>query len=151
MNANQTARILLIEDEPAIGMVLSTWLNHHSIGKIVIDQVHSPEAAAGRYEGVCAIILDLSFPKWTWDRTIKLVPELRQIAPVIILTGYSEGSEKGDYEFVGRAIGIHGAEFCFFKNHLVGEGLEWFFRILYAAIERRFYAQREKGLRENPK
>lgn len=151
MNGNQKAKILLIEDEPPIGMVLNAWLAARGVTQISIVQVDSPEVAAAHFEGVAAIILDLSFPKWTWEQTIKMVPDFRKIAPVIILTGYSGGDEKSDYEFVGRAIGIHGAEFCFFKNHLVGEGIEWFFRILYAAIERRFYHQREKGLRENPR
>lgn len=150
MNEEQTARILLVEDEPAIAMVLSAWMKHHGVKKVSIDHVLSPEGAKERCEGVAAIILDLKFPGWTWERTMQLVPELRQIAPVIILTGHSGGSEKDDYDFVGKAIGIHGADFCFFKDHLVGDGLDWFFRILYAAIERRFYAQRSKGLRENP-
>lgn len=141
------ARILLIEDDISIGVILNDWLEKHGVRKLMIEQVRSPEEAAGKYDGVAAIILDLTLPpNWPMERTFTLIPDLRKKAPVIVLTGYSEGSEKGDYDFVGRAIGVYGADFCFFKNHLINGGRDWFFRILYAAIERRYYAQREKGM-----
>jgi CheY-like chemotaxis protein len=136
------ARLLLIEDDPNILLILKAWLDDHSDAHLVIDYAASLEVGREQARGAAAIILDLTIPPhWRREMTENLIPELSAHAPVIVLTGYSAGSLHDDAKWASEIISEKGADMVHFKNSLVNpEGIRSLFMSVMAAIGRRLYA-----------
>lgn len=142
---NPQARILVIEDDDSIPMILNGWLKKVGDTSIIIDHVTNPEEGLLRLNGASLVLLDLTIPPH-WTNPLRTLgyfcPRFRDHAPVIILTGYSEGSPEADARFVSTAISEYGADAVVFKNMLTGDGLHWLFTIINAAMARRLYEGR---------
>lgn len=135
------ARLLVIEDDKNIPMILGDWLKRHSEG-MVIDHALTMEDGIKRAPGADCILLDLTIPPiWKPDDSLKVVAtHLRPHAPVIILTGYSSGSSESDAKFACDAISEYGADRVFFKSSIVEPGgIGLLFSAVTASMCRRIY------------
>lgn len=144
------ARLLIIEDDPSIPVLLSAWLNQHSEANLTLDHAPTMELGIDRAKGAAAILLDLTLSdNWPVAQTLSAIAGLRESAPVIVLTGYSTGDVMADAEFASDVIAEHGADAVIFKNSLLGntkEAIGWIFLAVQAAIGRRLYqSKRAKG------
>lgn len=145
------ARIVLIDDDISINLLLNLFVERNvKPGVFVIDYAPTPELGIPRAEGAACILLDLTIPAkkpgehdWRPEETLKLIPELQEKAPVIVLTGYSRGSDQADAEFAADVVAEMGADMVFFKPALMtSEGVGWLFTAITAAMARRLYAQK---------
>jgi DNA-binding NarL/FixJ family response regulator len=136
------ARLLLIEDDPNIILILKAWLDDNSDAHLVIDHAPSLEIGIERAKGAAAILADLTIPPhWRREMTENLIPELSKEAPVVVLTGYSAGSPHDDAKWASEVISEKGADMVHFKSSLVTkEGIGALFASIMAAIGRRLYA-----------
>lgn len=137
---SHSAKILIIEDDISIPILLERWLTSHT-SNIVLDHAKTVEDGIARAPEAKCILLDLTIPpKWRPPDTLQLIPELRRHAPVIVLSGYSEGSDEKDAEFAANVIADLGADMVFFKPVIMhSEGVGWLFTAVTAAIGRRLY------------
>lgn len=143
--ANQEpARLLVIEDDPSVPILLNHWLKRNSHANMVIDHAPTPNLGAERAPGAACIILDLTIPpQWRPVDTLALIPKLRVHAPVIVLTGYTEGSNDRDSIFASEVVSECGAEMVVFKNTLASqEGVGWLFTAVSAAMCRRLFERK---------
>lgn len=145
------ARIVLIDDDLSINVLLNLFLERNvKPGVFVIDYAPTPELGLARVEGAACILLDLTIPAkrpgerdWRPEETLKLIPELREKAPVIVLTGYSRGSDQEDAAFAADVVADMGADMVFFKPTLMTpEGVGWLFTAITAAVARRLYVRK---------
>jgi CheY-like chemotaxis protein len=135
------SRLLVIEDDKNIPLVLDGWVKKHANANLVIDHALNPEEGLKRADGAACIILDLTIPPiWKPGDTLQLIPKLRQHAPVIVLTGYSTGSDESDAQFAIDAMSDYGADRVIYKMSLIdSEGIGDLMSSVTAAICRRIY------------
>lgn len=146
MKTTIPARLLVIEDDKSIPLVLDSWLKKHSDNTLVIDHATTMEEGLSKIQGAACILLDLTIPpNWRPENTLHLVPKIREEAPVIILTGYSTGSSESDSEFACDAMSEYGADRVFFKNSLIDTaGIGLLFSAVTAAMCRRIYEKNHR-------
>lgn len=137
-------RLLLIEDDKNIAISLSVWLRSHAPGgALILDHALNIKDGFEKAKDAEAIILDLTLvsdPPSEKDQTLRLVPQLREMAPVIILTGYDDGLPRLQSKFLADGVSEYGADFVFPKTMLMeSNGTEWLFLIVLAAIGRKVY------------
>src|SRR6478736_467053 len=139
----RNARILIIEDEKGIVLAIDGWFRHHSktLSGIVLD--HAPDLASGmdRAKDAHLIILDLTLPD-SQDpmETLKRIPELRQRAPVLVLTGREDSDFPPDRNITVLGVSEYGAEAVLFKSMMQSpEGMDWLILSMQAALLRRAY------------
>lgn len=141
---HRNARILIIEDEKGIVLAIDSWFRNHSktLSGIVLD--HAPDLASGmaRAKDAHLIILDLTLPD-SQDpmETLKRIPELRQCAPVIVLTGREDADFPADRNITIEGISEYGAEAVLYKSMMqaMPEGMDWLILAMQSALLRRAY------------
>lgn len=118
MNSNQLARrILLVDDEPGIGIALMAYLKGKGFVDWTVDQAYTMEDGIARAPGAFVILQDLTIPPtWTPETTKELIPAMRKHAPVIVITGWGESSAESMGRSVSDLISIWGAEQVFLKD-----------------------------------
>jgi len=133
-------RLLIVEDDKSIPLLIQHWISQHS-GRLSVQHVLTVEDAVLAVPGAACVILDLNLaPEWRMERTPRIIPELRKHAPVIALTGYSEGSFEADLDFAGSLVSHYGADAVVFKDMMMTQnGVNWLFTMVHAAIARRLY------------
>ncbi len=137
------ARILIIEDEKGIILAIDSWFRHHSkaLAGIVLD--NAPDLASGieRAKDSHLIILDLTLPDSSDPmETLKRIPELRQHAPVIVLTGREDSEFPPDRNITIAGVSEYGAEAVLFKSMMhSNEGMDWLVLSMQSALLRRAY------------
>lgn len=150
----RNARILIIEDEKGIVLAIDGWFRHHSktLSGIVLD--HAPDLASGmeRAKDAHLVILDLSLPDSPDPMdTVKRVPELRQCAPVIILTGREDSNFPTDRNITIEGISEYGAEAVLFKSMMqTPEGMDWLILAMQSSLLRRAYVLKHGREAINP-
>src|SRR5256886_6273910 len=103
------ARVLLVDDEPALLFTLSQLLKSRGMEPVV---AHSAVEALSKVEGVDGVITDYAMPGMDGVQLVQAVHERDESLPVVVLTAH--GSERiavramksGAYEYVTKPFDI---------------------------------------------
>ncbi len=103
------ARVLLVDDEPALLFTLSQLLKSRGIEPVLAS---SAQEALARLDGVDAVVTDYSMPEMDGLQLVGAIRERDESLPVIVLTAH--GSERiavramknGAYEYVTKPFDI---------------------------------------------
>jgi len=103
------ARVLLVDDEPALLFTLSQLLKSRGLEPVL---AHSAQEALGKLDGVDGVITDYSMPGMDGIALVQAVHERDESLPVVMLTAH--GSERiavramksGAYEYVTKPFDI---------------------------------------------
>lgn len=136
-------KLLLIEDDPSIAILLRTWIATYAPGKIELLVAQTLTTGKTMAPQVGAIILDLGLPDSPEPyQTLDAIPELSKHAPVVVLTGREEPVPPQDSELLGDAVARHGADSCLFKSMVLKngwEGVDLLMFFVQSAAHRRAY------------
>src|SRR5712671_4169506 len=103
------ARVLLVDDEPALLFTLSRLLKSRGLEAVL---AHSGKEALAKLEGVDGVVTDYSMPDMDGLQLVQAVHERDDSLPVVVLTAH--GSERiavramksGAYEYVTKPFDI---------------------------------------------
>src|SRR5216683_2204902 len=103
------ARVLLVDDEPALLFTLSQLLKSRGLEPVL---AHSAKEALAKLDGVDGVITDYSMPEMDGLQLVQAIRERDESLPVIVLTAH--GSERiavraiksGAYEYVTKPFDI---------------------------------------------
>src|SRR5256712_8467745 len=103
------ARVLLVDDEPALLFTLSQLLKSRGLEPVL---AHSAKEALGKLDGVDGVVTDYSMPDMDGVELVQAVHERDESLPVVMLTAH--GSERiavramksGAYEYVTKPFDI---------------------------------------------
>jgi DNA-binding NtrC family response regulator len=103
------ARVLLVDDEPALLFTLSQLLKSRGMEAVL---AHSGKEALSRLEGVDGVVTDYSMPDMDGVQLVQAIHERDDSLPVVVLTAH--GSERiavraiksGAYEYVTKPFDI---------------------------------------------
>ncbi|HEY4730715.1 MAG TPA: sigma-54 dependent transcriptional regulator, partial [Myxococcales bacterium] len=103
------ARVLLVDDEPALLFTLSRLLKSRGLEPVL---AHSGKEALTKLEGVDGVVTDYSMPDMDGVQLVQAVHERDDSLPVVVLTAH--GSERiavramksGAYEYVTKPFDI---------------------------------------------
>ena len=103
------ARVLLVDDEPALLFTLSRLLKSRGLEPVL---AHSAKEALAKLEGVDGVVTDYSMPDMDGVQLVQAVHERDDSLPVVVLTAH--GSERiavramksGAYEYVTKPFDI---------------------------------------------
>jgi DNA-binding NtrC family response regulator len=103
------ARVLLVDDEPALLFTLSKLLKSRGLEAVL---AHSAKEALTKLEGVDGVITDYSMPGMDGVELVQAIHERDESLPVVVLTAH--GSERiavramksGAYEYVTKPFDI---------------------------------------------
>jgi two-component system response regulator AtoC len=103
------ARVLLVDDEPALLFTLSRLLKSRGLEPVL---AHSGKEALAKLEGVDGVVTDYSMPDMDGVQLVQAVHERDDSLPVVVLTAH--GSERiavramksGAYEYVTKPFDI---------------------------------------------
>src|SRR5712672_2230795 len=103
------ARVLLVDDEPALLFTLSRLLKSRGLEPVL---AHSAKEALAKLDGVDAVITDYSMPDMDGVQLVQAIRERDESLPVVVLTAH--GSERiavramksGAYEYVTKPFDI---------------------------------------------
>jgi len=111
---SDTLRVLLIEDDESFATLLRHFLCDD--GAITVD-VRATLGQAATYlqtRKVDVILLDLRLPDADPENTVKIIPELTEKAPVVILSGHLNS----EIEALARRAGAYAALEKSSKQHM---------------------------------
>jgi DNA-binding NtrC family response regulator len=103
------ARVLLVDDEPALLFTLSQLLKSRGLEPVL---AHSAKEALGKLDGVDGVVTDYSMPDMDGVQLVQAVHDRDESLPVVMLTAH--GSERiavqamksGAYEYVTKPFDI---------------------------------------------
>src|SRR5256886_4531050 len=103
------ARVLLVDDEPALLFTLSQLLKSRGMEPVL---AHSAKEALAKLDGVDGVVTDYSMPEMDGVQLLQAIHERDESLPVVMLT--AQGSEKvavramksGAYEYVTKPFDI---------------------------------------------
>lgn len=147
---HRNAKILIIEDERGIVLAIDSWFRLHSktLANVVLDWAPDLKAGFERAKDAHLIILDLTLPDSPDPlETLKVIPELRRCAPVVVLTGREDSNYPPDRDITILGVSEYGAECVLFKSMMqtVPNGMDWLILMMQAALLRRAYVLKHKS------
>src|SRR5207302_9566565 len=103
------ARVLLVDDEPALLFTLSQLLKSRGVESVL---AHSAKEALSKLDGVDGVVTDYSMPEMDGVQLVQAVHDRDESLPVVMLTEH--GSERiavramksGAYEYVTKPLDI---------------------------------------------
>jgi DNA-binding NarL/FixJ family response regulator len=141
------AKLILIEDDISIAMLLRTWIQKHS-PQIELITAGTLESGLFYAQQAGVIILDLGLPDSpTPQSTLNSIQDLSKHAPVIVLTGLEEPVPPQDSTLLGDAVAVHGADSCLFKSMVMKngwEGVDLLMFFVQSAAHRRAFQNKNK-------
>src|SRR5438445_8121388 len=103
------ARVLLVDDEPALLFTLSQLLKSRGVESVL---AHSAKEALSKLDGVDGVVTDYSMPGMDGVQLVQAVHERDESLPVVMLTAHGSGRiavrgmKSGAYEYVTKPFDI---------------------------------------------
>lgn len=137
-------RILVIDDEEIIGIAIGIFLKTNLLDDWVVETATTLESGLRMAPGAFIIMLDLRLSNdWTELTTPTRIAELSQHAPVIVVTGYSDGQKTLVSTFINDLIEKYGADNVVLKDQAFGSKVVTdMLMMATAAVGRRLYQKR---------
>lgn len=141
-------KILIIEDQVAVPILIEHWVATYAPGKIEVIRAMTLATGISLAPQCAVAILDLKLPDSPdHEDTLKRIPEISEHCPVVVLTGYEEPVPPQDRKLLGEAVAEWGADSCLFKDMVLTKdlsGIDLLMFFVQSALHRRAFQNKNK-------